>query len=539
MNPTYQLQTGQIFARYQIVRTIGEGGMGTVYEAFHPVLKKRFAIKTLLPAIAQTSEFRTRFLREAEVAARINHPNIVRVTDVGSDGDTPYMVMEFLEGQTLGRLLESRGRLEIVETMDILLPVISAVAAGHAEGIVHRDLKPENIFLTPGPWGDVVPKVLDFGVSKLMTDDPSGKLTGTLTVLGTAAYMSPEQARGAHQVNYFSDQYALGLILYEMLTGTRGHPGDNPFEILYNIANRPIVPPRQIRPECLPELEKIVMQALAQEPENRHRSLLEFGSALLPFASDQTRHAMAGAFRQNAATAVLASNSSLAGSFADPADIPTPPPSTPSGLPSGGTKLLPTGEESLGSKERRPRDAHATTDLVPRSRTQPVLVVGAALAGAALLGAVFWALLRQPSPASSLPHQTARLSETVVNEKPTPIPPAVRHVDVTTIPAEAYISVDNGSPAYGQLHTTVPADSESHVLRVWAQGYEPKTVSLGPGDRPPAQVRLDPLPRPTTSGMRPKIGGARSTGKTKHAVEPSDEGAKGPKRGANDAFIIE
>ena len=231
MNATNHIQTGQIFARYQIVRTIGEGGMGTVYEAFHPALKKRFAIKTLLPSIAQTPEFRTRFLREAEVAARINHPNIVRVTDVGCEGDIPYMVMEFLEGQTLGRLLASRGRLEFLETADILLPVLSAVAAGHAEGIIHRDLKPENIFLTQGPWGDLVPKVLDFGVSKLMTDEPSGALTGTLTVLGTAAYMSPEQARGARQVTHLSDQYALGLILYEMLTGTRCHPGENPTSI--------------------------------------------------------------------------------------------------------------------------------------------------------------------------------------------------------------------------------------------------------------------------------------------------------------------
>ena len=164
--------------------------MGTVFEAFHPALKKRFAIKTLLPSIAQTPEFRARFLREAEVAARINHPNIVRVTDVGSDDDMPYMVMEYLEGQTLGRLLESRGRLEVAEAADILLPAISAVAAGHAEGVVHRDLKPENIFLTPGLWGDLVPKVLDFGVSKVISDEPSAALTGTLTVLGTAAYMS-------------------------------------------------------------------------------------------------------------------------------------------------------------------------------------------------------------------------------------------------------------------------------------------------------------------------------------------------------------
>ena len=540
MNATDQLQTGQIFARYQIVRIIGEGGMGTVYEAFHPALKKRFAIKTLLPSIAQTSEFRARFLREAEVAARINHPNIVRVSDVGCEGDIPYMVMEYLEGQTLGHLLASRGRLEIVETADLLLPVISAIATGHAEGVVHRDLKPENIFLMQGPWGDLVPKVLDFGVSKLMTDEPTGKLTGTLTVLGTAAYMSPEQARGSHQVNHFSDQYALGLILYEMLTGARGHPGENPFEILYNIANLPIVPPSQIRPDCPPELEQIVMRAVSPEPANRYSSLLELGAALLPFASEQIRHAMSAAFRQNAATAVLPASNPL-----DPPRSPTRPPSARSGLQArsapgsqpGSTKISPTGEEPLGSKSRQPRSGRSATDVVPHRFGRGGVVVVVAVAGAALLGGVFWVLLRQPSPASRVSRPTIPPPEPVADETPKPVPPSVRHIDVTTIPAEAGIAIDDGSPWTGQIHTTIPADSETHVLRIWAQGYQPKTISFGPSDRPPAQIRLDPLPNP--SGKRPRPGIAHGSSKTRPAVESPAEEPRGPRRGVNDAFIIE
>ena len=539
MNANHQLQVGQTFARYQIVRTIGEGGMGTVYEAFHPALKKRFAIKTLLPSIAQTPEFRARFLREAEVAARINHPNIVRVTDVGSDGDMPYMVMEYLEGQTLGRLLESRGRLEVTEVADILLPVISAVAAGHAEGVVHRDLKPENIFLTPGPWGDLVPKVLDFGVSKVISDEPSAVLTGTLTVLGTAAYMSPEQARGARQVDHLSDQYALGLILYEMLTGTRGHPGENPFEILYNIANVAIVPLHELRPDCPSELEQVVVRMLSPEPEKRYHLLLEVGAALLPFASDQNRHAMAGAFRQNAVTAVLPTSDSLPSDSSDPFRAPTRPPSTPSGQQPRGTKILPSGEESLGTKDRRPRNSASTTDLVPRGLGRRGLVVGAAFAGAALLGCVFWILLRNPSSPSLSPPKTTPLSEPVADEKPRPVPAAVRHVDVTTIPAEANISLDNGSPVSGQLHTTVPADAESHVLRVWAQGYEPKIVPFGPDAQPPAQVRLDPLPKPTANDRRSRTESSHKPDRTRSAVGASDKERKAPKRGVNNALIIE
>ena len=541
MNATNPIQAGQIFARYQIVRTIGEGGMGTVYEAFHPALKKRFAIKTLLPAIAQTPEFRTRFLREAEVAARINHPNIVRVTDVGSEGDIPYMVMEYLEGQTLGRLVGSRGRLEIVETADILLPVLSAVAAGHAEGIIHRDLKPENIFLTQGPWGELVPKVLDFGVSKLMTDEPSGALTGTLTVLGTAAYMSPEQARGARQVTHLSDQYALGLILYEMLTGTRCHPGENPFEILFNISNLAIVPLLDLRPDCPPELEQVVMRMLSPEPENRFTSLIEVGAALLPFAGEHTRHAMASAFHQNAVTSVLPLVDPLASNSGGSILDRTPPPLTPSRARPGGGRVISTRQESHRSDSIQPRSADQTTDLVPRRLGRRAQVVGAALAGAALLGGVFWVLLRQPSQPPLLPRKITPSPEPVAAEQPKPVPPVARHIDVTSIPAQAWLSIDNGSPWPGQLHTTVPADGESHVLRVWAQGYEPKVISFGPDDKPPAQISLDPLPKTTASGRRPKMGSSHAPAKAAHAVEPQPpaEEPKGPKRGVNNAFIIE
>jgi serine/threonine protein kinase len=180
------LQTGQVLGRYQIVRLIGQGGMGAVYEAVHVVLKKRFAIKTLLPSLAEVPGARARFLREGEAASRISHPNVVTVSDVGSEGDMPYMVMEFLEGQPLSDLLAARGHLPVREAVDILLPVASAVSTGHDMGVIHRDLKPANVFLARGGWGGgVVPKVLDFGVSK-MSGGEGAALTGTLAVLGTA-----------------------------------------------------------------------------------------------------------------------------------------------------------------------------------------------------------------------------------------------------------------------------------------------------------------------------------------------------------------
>jgi serine/threonine protein kinase len=531
MNANYHLQAGQVFARYEIVRTIGEGGMGTVYEAFHPVLKKRFAIKTLLASVAQVPDARARFLREAEIAARINHPNIVRVTDVGTDGEIPYLVMEYLEGQTLGGLLAARGRLEIIEAMDIMLPVISALAAGHAQGIVHRDLKPENIFLTQGPWGEVSPKVLDFGVSKLMGDAGAAVLTGTMTVLGTAAYMSPEQARGAREVDHRSDQYALGLILYELLTGARGHPGDNPFEVLHHIATCAIVPPVEYRPDCPPTLEAIVMRMLAPVPEDRFPSLLDVGAALLAFASEKCRHTMADAFPQHVTTVVLPA-------IGAEAQDSTRRQSTPSGSELGATKMLPTGERPPAS-ERRPGDA-STTVPVARGWHGRAPFVGVAAAGIALLAVVLWALLHKPT---SVPGKDTAASSVRLDEKAELPPPPSKTIDVEAIPAEASLSLDGSAPVNRRLQATVPADGKSHVLRVWAPGYQAKTFVLGPSDTPAAQVRLDPAPE-TTSGERPQRAARNRTTdkvhKTKKLVEtPSDPTRNDSERGEDTSSRVE
>src|SRR5215471_1816489 len=285
-----RLAAGQIFGRYQIVRVLGEGGMGVVYEAIHPGLKKRFAVKTLLPSVAELPSVRARFMREGEATARVDHPHIVDVVDVGEQDGVPFLVMEYLEGESMAALLlASRGRLEVSDALDIMLPVLSAVAAGHAQGVVHRDLKPANIFLTQTPWGERFPKVLDFGVSKLLGDAQGNVVTGTLTLLGTAAYMSPEQARNAKKVDGRSDQYSLGLILYEALVGQRAHEGLHQLEVLHNVANGTFKAPRQVRPELPIAIEQILLRVLALEPDARFPSLLDVGRALLPHAGEKAR----------------------------------------------------------------------------------------------------------------------------------------------------------------------------------------------------------------------------------------------------------
>ncbi|MFO0625529.1 MAG: serine/threonine-protein kinase [Polyangiales bacterium] len=212
------LRDGAQLGRYRVLRRIGSGGMATVYEAEHGDLEKRVALKTLHPALTLDPEARARFLREGRAAARIRHPNVVEVFDVGQEGDTLYLVMEHLAGEDLGTLLGREGSLGVERLVDLLLPVIAAVMTAHEAGVVHRDLKPENIFLARARNGTTVPKVLDFGISKLSGVGAGPRLTGSAAMLGTPVYMSPEQARSGH-VDARSDQYALGVILYECATG--------------------------------------------------------------------------------------------------------------------------------------------------------------------------------------------------------------------------------------------------------------------------------------------------------------------------------
>jgi hypothetical protein len=293
-----QLTEGQVFGRYTILSRIGEGGMGAVYEVVHNVLKRKFAIKTLLPSLASDANASARFLREAEAASRIRHPNVVDVTDVGVEAGTPYLVMELLEGQALASYLEPRRHLGLAECLDLLLPAMAAVAAGHDQQVVHRDLKPQNIFLAKTAWGEIVPKVLDFGVSKLSGPAALGEaaLTKTFSVIGTAPYMSPEQARGAREVDAKTDQFALGLVIYEALAGGPAYPGNNNLEILHKAAAGAFQPLRELRPDLPPVVLDAVRRMLEFEPANRFPSLREAGHVLLPFTSEKVQMTLREAF---------------------------------------------------------------------------------------------------------------------------------------------------------------------------------------------------------------------------------------------------
>jgi hypothetical protein len=296
---------GARFGKYEIVSLLGEGGMGLVYEALHVDLKKRVAIKTLAAALASVPEATVRFRREGEAAARIRHPNVVDVTDVGVEAGIPYLVMEYLEGQTLGFYLNRKAPLSVTETADLALPIIAAVSAGHDAGVIHRDLKPSNIFLVADRMRrESIPKVLDFGVSKL-ADAQGGSdkqaLTRTGAHLGTISYMSPEQAMGAREVDARSDQYALGLILYECVTGHRAYrdDDDNTFALLRRIGDNRFESPLKLRPDLSPEFAAVLTRALAHRPKDRFESMSVFGTAILPFGSARTVMYWEGVFRRH------------------------------------------------------------------------------------------------------------------------------------------------------------------------------------------------------------------------------------------------
>jgi serine/threonine protein kinase len=274
---------------YRVLRELGRGGMGIVFEAEHPERETRVAIKTLRPHLQDAPQSVQRFLREGRVACRIQHPHVVRLREVGSEGGAPYLVMDLLDGVHLGTRLAREGPMPITELVELMLPIVAAVAAAHAAGVVHRDLKPSNIMLASGPQGEVVPKVLDFGTSKFREQEPEELLTTTGQMLGTLYYMAPEQARAPKSADARSDQYSLGLILYECATGRKPFSAESAYDIMQAIMAAPVALPSTLQKGLPKQLDRIVMRAIRRVPEERYPSVAALGLALLELAPASTR----------------------------------------------------------------------------------------------------------------------------------------------------------------------------------------------------------------------------------------------------------
>ena len=264
--------------RYHLGAVIGQGGMAEVHRGRDVRLGRDVAIKLLRADLARDPSFQGRFRREAQSAASLNHPSIVAVYDTGEDHGsgsvTPYIVMEYVEGRTLREVLASEGRLLPQRAMEITAQICAALEQAHRAGIVHRDIKPGNVMLTPS--GEV--KVMDFGIARAVTGS-SQTMTQTAAVIGTAHYLSPEQARGEH-VDARSDIYSTGCLLYELVTGAPPFSGDTPVAVAYQHVREEPVPPSSVEPDVPASIDAIVLKAMAKNPANRYQTAAQMRADL-------------------------------------------------------------------------------------------------------------------------------------------------------------------------------------------------------------------------------------------------------------------
>ena len=299
----------QLGDRYDVGQVIGRGGMAEVYEGTDRRLNRRVAIKVLRPDLARDPMFQERFRREAQSAAGLNHPNIVAIYDTGEDligtdenqVSVPYIVMEFVDGVTLRHMLNNGPRILPERALEVIAGVLAALDYAHRHGIVHRDIKPANIMINTN--GDA--KVMDFGIARAMSDAATS-VTATSAVMGTAQYLSPEQARG-ELVDARSDIYSSGCVLYELLTGVTPFNGDSPVAIAYQHVNEPPKPPSSLDDSIPSSLDSITLGALAKSPSNRYQTAAEMRNDV-----ERSIAGMPIMSRQNHGTEVFANNAPTA-----------------------------------------------------------------------------------------------------------------------------------------------------------------------------------------------------------------------------------
>jgi len=326
-----QIAPGAIVGgKYRLEQPLSRGGMGAVWIARHMHLRAPVAIKFMDPALAGTPAYRTRFEREARAAARLQSPHVVHVQDYGLEDDTPYLVMELLDGESLGERLHRELRLSIPEVARILLQIGKGLRRAHEAGLVHRDLKPANLFLARVEDDEIV-KILDFGIAKEIEPRHSGEVTRSGQVLGSPYYMSPEQVRGDKDLDHRSDLWSLGVIGFRMLTGQLPFPGEAMGEVLARILADPLPVPTQMAPDLPPEIDAFFTKALARDRAQRFQSVRELVDAFARIA-DVT--APSSDFRPMMPAAPLAPVEDLRAAAPIQGEATAP-------LPAGGTMPLP------------------------------------------------------------------------------------------------------------------------------------------------------------------------------------------------------
>jgi eukaryotic-like serine/threonine-protein kinase len=274
---------GQTISHYHILEKLGEGGMGVVYKAEDTKLKRIIALKFLPPELAASDQDKARFVQEAQAASALNHPNVCTIHDIQEHDGQMFIVMEFVDGQTLR---ERKGAINLAKAIDIGVQVAEGLAAAHEKGIVHRDIKPENIMIRK----DGIVQIMDFGLAKLRASRAS-RLTKAGSTVGTAGYMSPEQVQG-QETDHRSDIFSLGVLLYELFTGELPFKGVHETALMYEIVNVDPVPMSAVKPEIDPELDRIVLECLQKEPDERYNSVKDIAKDLKRFKRESSRQRM-------------------------------------------------------------------------------------------------------------------------------------------------------------------------------------------------------------------------------------------------------
>ena len=375
MRPDGSIEAGDVLlGKYQIESLLGRGGMGLVYRARHLHLHEPVAIKVMRSDVQLDEEAVERFKREAQAAVKLKSEHVARIHDVGAfPNGSPYMVMEFLSGADLGTLVDTNGPTDVPTAVDLILQACDALAEAHSVGIVHRDVKPSNLMVTAHPDGTHVVKILDFGISKSATGTDLS-LTQTASVLGTPAYMSPEQMRSARRVDVRTDIWSLGTVLYELVEARRPFRAETFSEMCVMAAVDPYDPLI-----LAPELDGVIGRCLAKAPEGRYQTIAELAAALAPFARDPARaaHYVARAQRVLGRAATM---------------TPTPSPGSLPQVPMPRTPVAPPRDRDPGTLA----GDEAMTTLRPRRTAMWAAI--AALLVAAVTSFVIWQSQRNKRP---------------------------------------------------------------------------------------------------------------------------------------------
>lgn len=461
--PLTEVQPGDLLAgKYRIERVLGRGGMGVVVSAVHEALDERVALKFLLPEALANQEAVQRFLREARAAVKIRSEHVARVTDVGTlESGAPYMVMEYLDGVDLARYLESRGPLPVPEAVEYMLQACEALAEAHALGIVHRDLKPANLFRIERVDGTPSIKLLDFGISKVIAHQVA--LTQTSSMLGSPLYMAPEQMTSSKHVDARADVWALGIILFELVTGEPPFQGETLPEVCAQILTTEPRPIRALRGDVPPELESVVARCLHKEREQRYGSVAELAVALGPFAP------------QRALVSVERVSRVLNRQGAEPSEPPAP---------------ARTGAETQAAW------SETAVPLTIPKRSTPWLAVAAA--GLLVVGGSTVLLLSRSEPDAAVAARPEEGSQPVL-QRTSPVPAEPSAPDAAPAPATVRPAPTDGASLDG-----APSDTEA-------------TSEPSPSSSPPSPSTSSP----PTSARTPSSPSTPATPSTPAATRPS------------------